>query len=422
MSSAPLETPSPTAESLLRGGRVSWAILAMAGLTALIGVILWTFRVILPPLILAGAIAFLLNPAVSGLARRGVHRVLGTAITYLAVLGGITLIVFLVVPLATDQANQFAETWPEIEQRSTNFIEDLSERSQGTFLEFTPSELSDALDGGDQTLAEQLAQARKIGLQLFHVLLILVLGPIIAFYLLMDLPHLVRVGKDLVPPSARYETEIVMRRLNRAIGGFFRGQLVVALVVGVMVSVGLATIGLKFWFLIGMIAGLFNMIPLVGPWVGGIPGVVIALTTGDNLQALGVVVVMVVAQQIDNHFITPQVMQRAVSLHPAAVVLALLAGGSLGGFLGLLLAVPVAAALKIVCGHLWRTRVLGETPPLGALDPSELDDPPTESTEAAEVGRVGGDPNGDPEEKAPSAPGPQAGPPVLPGPPVPPVL
>jgi predicted PurR-regulated permease PerM len=143
----------------------------------------------------------------------------------------------------------------------------------------------------------------------------------------------------------------------------------VAAIVGVMCSLGLLAIGLKFWFLVGMIAGIFNIVPLIGPWIGGIPGVVIALATGSPVKALGVVAVMAGVQQIDNHFITPQVMQRAVRLHPAAVILALVAGGSLGGFFGLLMAVPVTAALKIVVGHLWRVHILDE--PYEAVDQSE---------------------------------------------------
>jgi len=102
------------------------------------------------------------------------------------------------------------------------------------------------------------------------------------------------------------------------------------------------------------------MIPLIGPYIGAIPGVIVALTTGNLTTAILVVVIMVAAQQLDNHFITPYVMQRAVKLHPVLVMLALLAGGSLFGFFGLLLAVPATAALKILVSHLWRTHVLGE--------------------------------------------------------------
>ena len=351
---------APVGTRIRRAGALAWAIVGLAALVALLGLIGWVFRVVFPPLILAGAIAFLLNPAVTALTRRGIPRALSTGITYLLVLGLLAVAAVSIFPLAADQADQLARDWPDITERTEKWVDEVAEDSEGTFFEFSRAELSDALDGGETTFAEQLAQARRIGLLIFHFLLIMILAPIIAFYLIVDLPHLTKVAASLVPEGARAEVEVVMRRLNRAIGGFFRGQLMVALLVGVMVSVGLAVIGLRFWFLIGMIAGIFNMIPLIGPWVGGVPGVVIALTTGDTLQAVGVVVVMVVAQQIDNHFITPQVMQRAVSLHPAAVILALLAGGTLGGFFGLLLAVPVAAALKILVGHLWRTHVLGQ--------------------------------------------------------------
>jgi predicted PurR-regulated permease PerM len=154
---------------------------------------------------------------------------------------------------------------------------------------------------------------------------------------------------------------VVSRRLSHAIGGYFRGQLAVAIVVGTMASIGMLLIDLPFWLIVGMVAGLFNMIPLIGPWVGAVPGIVIALTTGGGLsQAVAVAVVMAVVQQIDNHFISPIVMQRAVKLHPAVVMLALLAGGTLGGFFGLLLAVPATAVLKIVVGHAWRHFVLGQ--------------------------------------------------------------
>ena len=129
-----------------------------------------------------------------------------------------------------------------------------------------------------------------------------------------------------------------------------------------------------------MIAGVFNMVPLIGPWVGAVPGVVIALTTRDLGTALWVVAIMAIAQQIDNHFISPMVMHRTTSLHPAVVMLALLAGGALGGFFGLLLAVPVTATLKVVLGHVWRVYVLdqpfeevaarAEPPPEEAPSPS----------------------------------------------------
>ncbi|HEX9969950.1 MAG TPA: AI-2E family transporter, partial [Acidimicrobiales bacterium] len=283
-------------ERLRRAGQTSWALVGIAALLAVLGLLAWFVRVVFPPLILAGAIVFILNPVVTRLQRHGVPRALGATFAYVALLGVFVGAGFLLVPLATSQGEQLAEEWPAIEHRVERWVDDRAVESQGTFWEFTRQELTEAFSQDDASLRERLTRLREISVEVFHVLLVLFLAPVIAFYLLVDLPHVRRAAEDLVPEAAREEVMHVAGRLNRAIGGFFRGQLLVAAIVGIMCSIGLLVIGLRFWFLVGIIAGLFNVIPLIGPWVGGIPGVVIALTTGSPLQALGVVVVMVGAQ------------------------------------------------------------------------------------------------------------------------------
>ena len=350
-------------ERIRRAGMVAWAVVGLAAMLALVAWAAWLVRVIWPPLILAGAIVFILNPPVVRLARH-MPRVAATALMYLAVLLGIAVVGGAVWPLASDQADELADEWPEIEDDLKQRVDDLAAESEDWPIQ-VPSyaEIEDDLtaeDGEEQSIQDTIERVRDLGSRIFHVALILILAPILAFYLLVDLPRLKDVSEGLIPHDSREEVLHVGRRLSRAIGGFFRGQLLVALIVGVMVSVGLAVIDLPFWLIVGMIAGVFNIIPLVGPWVGGVPGVVIALTTRDPITAVWVVLIMAGAQQIDNHIISPVVMQRAVRLHPAAVLLALLAGGTLGGFFGLLVAVPAAAVLKILVGHLWRTYVLGE--------------------------------------------------------------
>ena len=192
------------------------------------------------------------------------------------------------------------------------------------------------------------------------MLLILVLAPILAFYVLADLHHIRRSAMDLCPPSIRDEMTLLGRRLGQAIGGYFRGQLVVALIVGVLCSIGLYIIDLPFWLVIGMFAGLCNMIPLIGPFIGAVPGIVLALATGEVGTAIWVAVIMTVVQQIDNNFISPNVMKRAAKVHPVVVMLSLTLGGSLFGFWGLLVAVPATAVLKIIAGHLWNVYLLDE--------------------------------------------------------------
>jgi predicted PurR-regulated permease PerM len=384
---------TPMTERIRHAGQVAWALTGLAVVVVLLVLLGWALRVIWPPLILAGAIVFLLNPIVTWLQRRRVPRALGTGLTYLGAAGVVALAGFLVAPQARDQWDEFADDWPELREEIEDWVDEQARRSRRDDWPVevpTFEEIEDALagrepgggdgDGADRdgdgrtTAAERRAEAserqerlletvdtaRELGLRVFHVGLIFVIGPIIAFYLLVDLPHIRRAAKSLVPDSRRGEVLLVARRLNQAIGGYFRGQLAVAAIVGTLVSIGLAIIGLPFWLVVGLTAGVFNMVPMIGPWIGAVPGVIIALTTRDVGTALWVVVIMAGVQQVDNHFISPVVMQRAVKLHPAVVMLALLAGGTLFGFLGLLLAVPVTAVLKVLLGHLWRTYVLGQ--------------------------------------------------------------
>ena len=353
---------SERTDRIRRAGQVAWALVGLVALLVVVGSVAWFVRVIWPPLILAGAIVFLLNPIVTVLHDKRVPRAAGAGLTYLGFFAIVGLVLLIMVPLAADQARELDDELPEVRSDVERWINDRAAESEDWFIQIpTVTEIEEEVDAnGTTTIGDRLDRVRDFGTRAFHVILILVLAPIIAFYLLVDLPRLHVVAEGLVPERSRKEVLHVARRLNRAIGGFFRGQLMVAAIVGLMVSIGLAIIDLPFWLIVGMVAGLFNIIPLIGPWVGAVPGIIIALTTRDLSTALWVAAIMAGAQQIDNHFISPLVMQRAVKLHPAAVMLALLAGGTIAGFLGLLLAVPTAAVLKIVVGHLWHTYVLGQ--------------------------------------------------------------
>ncbi|MGH9043219.1 MAG: AI-2E family transporter [Acidimicrobiia bacterium] len=354
------QTPAERLERIRRAGSVAWAVV---GITAVLAIIAWLsvkVAVIFPPLILAGALVFILNPVVSYLHRRRIPRAMGAGLTYFGFLATVALIGVIMLPAVKDQADNLSDRWPTIRAKMERWVDDRAESVKGTPFEFDRKTLGEDVTNRNDTIQEQLERVAKIGVQVFHALLVMVLAPIFAFYLLIDLPHLKRTAVGLIPAGARPEVLLIARRMNSAVGGFFRGQLLVALIVGILCSIGLKIIDLPFWLLIGMVAGLFNVIPLVGPYIGGIPALVIALTTEEPITAVWVVVIMVAAQQIDNHFISPLVMHRVVKLHPVLVMLALLLGGTLGGFFGLLIAVPTAAVIKILVGHLWRIHVLGE--------------------------------------------------------------
>jgi predicted PurR-regulated permease PerM len=163
--------------------------------------------------------------------------------------------------------------------------------------------------------------------------------------------------------------------------------------------------------LIGLVGGALNIVPFLGPWVGGILGVIVALATTDLRTAAFAAIVAFVVQQIDNNFVSPLVLRATVRLHPAVTLLILVVAGAVAGFWGIIIAVPLAASVKVIGGHLWRTRVLGQTweeaeeativqppPPVAplrfrtremdAIDPADLE---SERPEAADTGGEGGD-------------------------------
>jgi predicted PurR-regulated permease PerM len=221
--------------------------------------------------------------------------------------------------------------------------------------------------------------------------------------LLVDLPKVQRATMSLIPLRRRGEVRSVLEKMGRALGGYFRGQLLVAAFVGVASMLGLYLVGLPYWALVGAVAGLFNLIPLIGPFIGAVPALFIAFTTSDTggllhldpgwPMALGASIALLIVQQIDNHIISPNVMARTVKLHPVTVMLGLLIGGTLAGLVGMLLTVPVIASVKIVLLHLWDSRV--HWPPEGSAGPTREAEVETEDRAVVGSGeRRSGAPSG----------------------------
>jgi predicted PurR-regulated permease PerM len=190
---------------------------------------------------------------------------------------------------------------------------------------------------------------------------VLGLAPILALYILIDLERFKANTLEVTPPKHREEFSFVAGQVGTALGSFVRGQLLVSVIVGFASSVGMWLIDLPFWLLIGIIAGFLNLIPFLGPVVGAALAALVALLNGDPSQAFWAVVIFTAIQQVDNHVITPLVQRARVNLSPLVIVLALIIGGSVAGLLGVLVAVPMTAVIRIMVGHLWRTRILGET-------------------------------------------------------------
>ena len=343
-------------------GVVVWSLL---GTLLLLGAVLWILGkvwLVIPPIVIAIAIIYMLNPVVTRLHARGMARWLGSCLSYIVLMGVLTLIGFLVIPSITAQAGQLADDFPTIYEDLVADLQGFAEDLGFSNLDL-PSyeELKDDLSGDGGFLDGKLGRITDLTLSVLEALFLLLIAPVIAFYLLIDLPKVRAKVVSLIPERQRVEVIYVARELGLAVGGFLRGQLLVAAIVGVMTSFGFWVVGLPFWLLIGMIAGFLNIIPFVGPWVGGTLGVMVALATRDLQTAAWAGLVALIVQQIDNHFVSPTVLRATVRIHPAMIILGLVLGASLGGFWGVVLAVPVMSSVKIIGGHLWHTRVLGES-------------------------------------------------------------
>jgi len=352
-----------TSSSIRKLGVASWSVLGTLLLLGIIGWLMLQFWIIGPPIVIAIAVVYVLNPVVTRLENRGVARWMGSCLSYTVLLGVLTLIGFLMIPSIADQGRELADDFPSIYDDLATDLESIAD-DLGFSAVDVPSyaELQDNIaDNQGDFFSDQLTEITDITLSVLETLFFLILAPVIAFYVLLDLPTLRRKATELIPERYRAETAHVANQLGNAIGGFLRGQLLVALIVGVMTSFGFWLVGLPFWLLIGMIAGLLNIIPFVGPWVGGTLGVLVALATTDLQTALWTGLVALIVQQIDNHFVSPTVLRATVRLHPALIILGLIAGASLGGFWGVVLTVPLMATVKIITGHFWRTRVLDQS-------------------------------------------------------------
>jgi predicted PurR-regulated permease PerM len=351
----PPHRPSPY-ERFVRIGIMAWCGIGVIILAYLLLRLMVYVNPIVPPLLIAVAVVYLLNPLVSALERRGVPRVAGAGVVYILFLCMVALVISLLVPVVTRQVGQVIDHFPDYLADGQAVISRLAARfGQEPNFRLDAEQVREWLSAGEnrQAVTRYLTGLRSVTNSVISGLIIIVLGPVMAFYLLVDLPRLRRGAMALVPPGRREEIKGLMDRIGQAVGGFFRGQLLVALFVGVASSIGLWAIGLPYWLLVGIVAGIFNLVPLVGPFIGGGLAVIIALVSGEPLTAVWAALVLLAVQQIDNHLISPNVMGRTVQLHPVVVMLALLVGASFAGLFGMLVVVPLVAMAKIIFLFIW---------------------------------------------------------------------
>jgi predicted PurR-regulated permease PerM len=369
-----------------RWGLVAWSAIGVLALAYIIfDRLLYPIRIIFPPLIFALIIVYLLNPLVTWMTSRGVPRILAALATYVVLLGALGVGLRYLIPVLVDQVEGFTRSFPDLLSRAQASVADFLQRLG------IAAEPGTLFEANETRILDVAGRLLDVTAGLVNVALILVLGLILGFYLLVDTPKIQRGAVSLIPARRRPEVLGIFKKLGRAVGGFVRGQLLVALFVGVASTLALYIVGLPYWAVVGMVSGLFNLIPLIGPFIGGGVAVFIAFTTqtaGEGLLqlrpgwplAIGSAIALLAVQQLDNHIVSPNIVARTVRLHPVTVMLALLAGGTLLGLWGMLLAVPMVASIKVLILHAWDTQMTWPPAPTEDGAPPEDRPPPSAAT------------------------------------------
>lgn len=354
--------------------RIVLTIWGTIGALTLAGFVWWVgekIRVIWLPVVFATGIVVILNPLVTFLRGLRLPRVLGATVAYvLSVAVLIALGSALSVPVV-QQAEEFADRLPEIYEAVYEQVDSIAD-SLGLALSLPESTeqirdwLSDrenlgALGGLTDALADDLGDTlRRLAGGVAEALVVVLLAPVLAFYLLIDLPRLRALLLSLTPHRHQEEVVYLLGAVTSTISRFARGQFLVASIVAVLGSFVMWILNLPFWLIVGVLSGVLNLIPFAGPVAGATLAFLVSLLVGKPLTGLIAILLFTAIQQFDNHVVTPMVQRTRVKLSAFTIVVALVVGASVGGFLGVLIAVPVVGLFRLLAGHIWRTRVLGE--------------------------------------------------------------
>lgn len=330
--------------------RLQWAALGLGALW-----LLWVLSPVLTPFVIAAMLGWLGDPLVDRLQRTGRSRNTAVALVFATMSLAVIVVLVILVPLIERQIATLIASMPHYRdwllQTAIPWLETRTRMEISAWLDFNHLvELVrsnwERAGGVATTLLGYLSRS---GFAILGLVANIVLLPVLTYFFLRDWDMLVaRVGA-LIPRDYLATATKLARESSDVLGAFLRGQFLVMVILGVMYGVGLWGVGLDLGILIGIIAGLLTFVPYLGPASGIILGCIAALVQyGDWQHVAGVLVVFGVGQVIESYWLTPKLVGDRIGLHPVAVIFAVLAGGQLFGFLGMLLALPVAAVANVL--------------------------------------------------------------------------
>ena len=319
----------------------------------LLVLLLWLLSEILLPFIAGAAIAYLLTPVTDRMERLGVNRLAAALLIITVVVMAIVLVILLVAPILGGQLSSFIDNIPGYVTRLQSLLSDPSrpwlQKILGAGFSADKS-IGDLVTQGVGWLTAFLKSLWSGGRALVSLFSLVVVTPVVAFYLIYDWHRMIRTADNWIPVHQRDTVRRLAREVDAAISGFVRGQSAVCLILGSFYSVALTLSGLNFGLLIGLISGIITFIPYVGSMTGLILalGVAVAQFWPEYGSILFVLGIFLVGQFVEGNLLAPKLVGESVGLHPLWLIFALLAFGYLFGFVGLLVAVPLAATIGVL--------------------------------------------------------------------------
>lgn len=330
-------------------------LLYLVGLSG--AVFIYYIRSLFIPFAIAVLIAYLIYPLIHSLESRGVSRNHSILTVYAAgiILAGIFLTLF--IPALLKEAKSFGailpvygKAWLEVQ----GYFDNIFER---VFLPAEAHQVLQELSGRIRSgIIKGLREFSEGLLGLLTLLPSFILAPFLAYYMIRDLEHIKKRFLAVLPPGFRNETTYLLREADLIFSKFFRGHLLISIIVGFLTGAGAALVGLRFAILIGIVTAVADLIPIFGPIIAAVPVVGLALAE-NRLKGLSMLAIYLLVQQLEGSVLAPRLLGDRVGLHPLAVILVLLIGGIFFGPLGLIFAVPVAGLLRVICRILWEKLV-----------------------------------------------------------------
>jgi len=325
-----------------------WGLLA-----ALVVLALWFLGGVILPFVLGGGIAYLLDPLADRLEKLGLSRIMSVVVITVVAILLFVLLVLLVIPTLIEQGAQLIQTAPDLFAQLQLWLQDRfpSLMDQDSVVREQFAALGERIQSRGGELMQGLVSS---ALGVINVLVLLVVVPVVTFYLLLDWDRLVAHVDGLLPRDHAPTIRSLARQMDDTLAGFIRGQGTVCLILGVYYAVALALVGLNFGLVIGAIAGFLTFIPYIGALIGGGLAIGLALYQfwGEWWWIVAVYAIFQSGQFVEGNILTPKLVGSSVGLHPVWLLFALSIFGALFGFVGLLVAVPAAAMIGVLARFL----------------------------------------------------------------------